>query len=325
MSPIGRFKVPPRTLNRKGEPRRVGYELEFSGLTLERTGEVMIDTLSGSQESATAAQLQISVNGLGDFGVEIDWSYLKRLAREHQDYTDELNLLGEAATLLVPVEIVCPPLTIEQLPCLEKLVARLREAGARGTDDSPIAAYGVHINPELPDLEPATINAYIKAFCLLQWWLVKANQVDVSRRITPYIDLYPDVYLKLAVSRRQPDMSTLISDYLRHNATRNRALDLLPLLMEIDPDRVRNAVDDERVKARPTFHYRLPNCMIGASDWTLSESWNLWWIVEELACRDQDLQELGDRFIAAWRPLFGINRSAWKKTIGSWLQDSGLV
>jgi hypothetical protein len=43
----------------------------------------------------------------------------------------------------------------------------------------------------------------------------------------------------------------------------------LPLLAEIDSDRVRRFVNDPRIKARPAFHYRLANCHIERADWSV--------------------------------------------------------
>jgi hypothetical protein len=120
-------------------------------------------------------------------------------------------------------------------------------------------------------------------------------------------------------------MDEIFSDYLAHNASRNRALDLLPLLAEIDEERVRGTVDDPRIKARPAFHYRLPNCQIERPDWSLSASWNTWLVVEQLACRPDDLHELGAAFLDAERLILGVNRSKWVGFIDQWLKDRELA
>ncbi|NNC55402.1 MAG: hypothetical protein HKO07_06755, partial [Pseudomonadales bacterium] len=81
----------------------------------------------------------------------------------------------------------------------------------------------------------------------------------------------------------KPGVEQLIDDYLTHNPTRNRSLDMLPLFAHLDEQRVRNTIDDDRIKARPTFHYRLPNCDIDSPDWNIDLSWSLWLQVEKLA------------------------------------------
>lgn len=266
----------------------------------------------------------IRVSGQGDFNVELDWDYLKKEARGKAS-SNYRAMLRDAASLIVPIEIVCPPLAIDELALVDPLIMALHSAGARGTDDSLIAAYGLHINPSLPDLEADTIHDYLRAFALLQWWLVQAHKIDLSRRLTPFIDLYPGKYLKSVLKSGQVGMDSLIDDYLKYNATRNRALDMLPLFSFIDEEKVRRSVDDERIKPRPTFHYRLPNCLIGTPGWSLANAWNLWCLVEELACRPADLDSLGGEFLEAWRPLLGIEQERWMETMGQWLKRAELV
>ena len=322
------FKLPPVLLNTSGHPRRVGFELEFSGLSLEQAASAILTTLGGTLVQQTAAEQVIRVDALGDFTVEIDWSYLKRIAAEKgQSGENEewLSLLSSAASVLVPIEVVCPPIAIEALNTLQPMVAALRQAGAVGTEESLLAAYGVHINPELPNLDATTIFSYLRAFALLQWWLVEAHDVNASRKISPYIDLYSSQYIALLLSRSQPSMDTLFSDYLAYNASRNRALDLLPLFAEIYPKRLRLVVDDPRIKARPTFHYRLPNCNIEHEDWCLAQSWNLWWVVEALAQRHDDLDALGQIFVQENQAITGVNRKKWLERIDLWLTKHALV
>lgn len=255
----------------------------------------------------------------------MDWDFFKRMAKQPDANAQQLEFLRTAVSPFVPVEVVCPPVAIDQLRALDPMVTALHEAGARGTDDSLIAAFGVHINPELPDLGKESIEYYLKAFALLQWWLVKTHEVDLSRRLTPYIDLYPDAYLKNLLSSDYASLDALIDDYLKFNNTRNRALDMLPLFKELREEKVSAAVDDHLVNARPTFHYRLPNCLIGRSGWNLSEAWNIWCVVEELAQRKQDVDYLADKFISAWRPLLGVDQAYWLESISQWLQESELV
>ena len=152
-----------------------------------------------------------------------------------------------------------------------------------------------------------------------------AHEVDFARKVSPYVDLYPAAYLKQVLSRGAPSLDEIFDDYLAHNATRNRALDLLPLLAEIDEDRVRRAVDDPKIKARPAFHYRLPNCHIEREDWSLANAWNVWCVVENLAQRSDDLSDLGAAFLEADRPLIGVSRDDWVAFIDTWLKDRALA
>lgn len=322
------FKTPPTVKRSDGEPRRVGFELEFTGLTLQQTSEELQQALGGAIRHDSAAEHSLETEDLGTFNIELDWSYLKRKAEKAQSEDEGhewVDILQKAATLVVPMEVVCPPIAIDDLGVLDTMVESLREAGAKGTEDSLIAAFGVHINPEIPSLDATTIDRYLKAFALLQWWLVRAHQVDVSRRLSPYVDLYPEAYLEAVLEASQPDMDQIISTYLEHNATRNRALDMLPMLAEIDGQWVRAAVDDDNIKARPTFHYRLPNCLIEMPGWSLASSWNLWWVVEQLAEDPKNLASLGRELLDSSRLLLGVNRKRWTERMQEWLGDQGWV
>ena len=307
--------------NTAGKVRTVGFELEFSGITFRDTARVVCDTLNGKVTDETAAEVCVQTDH-GDFNIELDWDFLKTAAANAGETVDELlHPLSKAAALLVPVEVVCPPLPVTSLTIMDDMVVALRKAGATGTEESLIAAYGVHINAELPALDAPTIHRYLRAFGLLQWWQIEANDVNLARRISPYIDLFEESYIKLLLTRDEPDIATLIDDYLEHNPTRNRALDMLPLFAEIDADRVRATVDDPKIKSRPTFHYRLPNCQIDDPQWSLNASWLRWCWVDQLANDDASLQALGKDFLTADRPLLGVDRGAWVKRIARWMEN----
>ncbi len=323
-----RFTPPPVLHKQDGTPRRVGFELEFTGLTLDQTVAALNASLGGVVAEISAAERKLEVEDLGAFNIELDWEYLKRTAAEQAKTEaggDWVDLLSQAATLLVPMEVVCPPIPIADLDRLNPMVEALRQAGAVGTEHSPIAAYGVHVNTEIPQLDATTLHAYLRAFALLQWWLVKDLQVDITRKISPYIDLYPQAYQEQLLSRSEPTLDQVIADYLQYNATRNRALDLLPILAEIDSGRVRRAVDDPKIQARPAFHYRLPDCHIEKREWSLHDPWNNWLVVERLADRPEALDELARAFLAAQRPIIGVGRPAWVEFVDQWLKDHGLV
>jgi hypothetical protein len=322
------FDLPPQVEREDGGIRRVGFEIEFSGLTVEEAAAAVRSSLSGELGEGTAAERAVYVESLGEFNIEVDWEFLKRTAakQEDQDLNPKwIEQLSRAAAVILPVEVVCPPIPMTELASLNPLVDALREAGAVGTEESLVAAYGVHINPELPTLEPGSLLAYIKAFSLLQWWLVEQHDVDTTRRLTTFIDPYPEAYIEQVAARSEASLDMIFSDYLAHNATRNRGLDLLPLLAEIDEARVRQAVDDPRIKARPTFHYRLADCHIERPDWSLSDSWDKWLVVERLASSRDALDELAASFLAEVRPVLGTGRKKWVETVDRWIGDHELV
>ena len=322
------FALPPQATNDDGEPRRVGFELEFSGISLDDAAEVIQSALEGKRTSESSADRVIQSRSFGEFIVELDWDYLKRKANgtsRGENGSEWLEPLSQAAALLVPVEVVCPPIALKDLAVLDPMVSGLRDAGAVGTEESLIAAYGVHINTEAPRLDGDTLFSYLRAFAILQWWLVDAHAVDPTRKVSPYIDLYPHAYLKKILSKSTSTIDEIFDDYLEHNASRNRALDLLPILAEIDSGRVREAVDDLKIKARPAFHYRLPNCHIEDPGWSLAGPWNTWCVVERLAARSDELDAVAREFLAADRPILGVSRNDWVEFVDQWLKDHELV
>jgi hypothetical protein len=95
-----------------------------------------------------------------------------------------------------------------------------------------------------------------------------------------------------------PGLSAFIDDYLDANPTRNRDLDLLPLLLHLDEPRVRAALPDEKINARPTFHYRLPDARVSDPGWSIAPDWNRWVAVERLAAERSRLDAAGATFLA---------------------------
>lgn len=322
------YRCPSVLKKSEGAVRKIGFELEFSGLDIEQAVDVLVASTGATVKSTTAAECSLYSDALGQFTVELDWDYLKRKAAEEareEDGGKWLDAMTTVAGLLVPLEIVCPPVPVTRLHELDSLVQALRDAGAVGTDKSIVAAYGTHINVEIPNLDAASIIAYVRAFCLLQWWLVEAHQVDMTRKASFYINLYSDAYVKQVLSKSEISMDEIFADYLTHNASRNRALDLLPLLSEIDHGRIKAKLNDEKITARPTLHYRLPDCRIERDDWFLSEPWNIWWTVEELAARPADIAELGAEYLAAESRTTGVKRGEWVKFIDQWLKRRKLA
>ncbi|MCU4676127.1 amidoligase family protein [Catenovulum sp. 2E275] len=319
---LSKFILPEHLNNQDNQKRKVGYELEFAGLQIAQVVDILKAQLNAELEPKSQAECLVISPTLGKFKVELDWQFAKTTAAERaqeygQDKEDDkfTHWLTKIASQVVPVEIVCPPIEIENLYQLEPVVNALSDAGALGTEESVFYAFGVHINPELPDLSAPTIAAYIKAFCIAQDWLVKAHQVDPIRRVTPYIDLYPDDYIKTVFNYTdQVSIDQLISDYLQFNPTRNRALDLLPLFKFLDKDKINQEIKDNLVNTRPTFHYRLPNCEIDQTQWSLANSWNIWCVVEYLAHHPELLTEM----IQLWQDsdsLVQIKTPSWHDTL----------
>jgi hypothetical protein len=232
--------------------------------------------------------------------------------------------LRSASEWLVPVEVVSPPLPMDRLGELDTLIEQLRRAGAEGTGGALLNAFGLQLNPEMPATDADTVLSYLQAFLCLNDWLQWRADVDLTRQLTFFADPFPRDYTRRVVdSGYRPNLPALIDDYLDANATRNRALDCLPLFLHLDEQRVRAVVEDPRVKPRPTLHYRLPNSEIDRPGWGMREVWTDWLQVEHLAAdthRLRDLCHAYAKFID--RPLGRLFEESWTEQVKPWLKPS---
>jgi hypothetical protein len=292
-------ELPPVPQTREGKERRVGVEIEMSGFSYARFLEVVGDFF-GRKAEETGRYVSKVDTDLGKFELELDAAAIKNLDRDMDDLpeilqgfrTDALDLIDSAAEKIIPLEIISPPIPLSQLERIEALCEHLHRAGAKGSRHAILFAFGLQLNPELPDLEADTIRRYLLAFALLYPWIKSRHQLDISRRFTPYIDAWPAQYVnRLLDEDYRPDLDTLIADYIIDNPTRNRAMDLMPLFAHLRPELIERAINDPRIKARPTLHYRLPDCDIDNPNWHFSLVWNDWVAVEKLANNPQVLKE----------------------------------
>lgn len=322
--------LPPHPYTSEGDLRRLGVELEMQGLDLDALAAEVAAHVAGKVELLSRYEQRITGDPAGEWQVELDFAYLKELGRQERGgegvraQIDEAaeDLLAAGSQALVPTEVVSPPLPMDRLDELERLIGRLRDAGARGTRDGLVFAFGVHLNPELPDTKADTVTRYLKAFLCLFDWLRMRARVDLLRRLTVYIDPFPIAYVRKVIDPAYwPDADTLIDDYLLDNPTRNRALDMLPLFAHIDDARVRRTVDDPRIKARPTLHYRLPNCEVDEPGWGLKQTWDDWLQVEHLAWDDERLKGLCEEYGAFLDRPFSRLTEDWADLVVPWLID----
>ncbi|RUO36158.1 alpha-L-fucosidase [Aliidiomarina shirensis] len=326
MSDVNSLVKPPAAQTSNNEERRVGIEIEFSGLKLQEATNVLLKYLEKNCDKCEQSEKGryehvISGDSAGDWIIEFDYDYLKKIGREseYNDWRDSAEKgLAWIAESVVPIEVVSPPLPLHRLPEVESLIDELREAGAKGSSDSIAYAFGMQLNPELPDLEADTICAHIKSFLCLYDWLLKKIDPDISRRISNYIDPFPKAYLELVLkSNYWPSREQLIDDYLQHNPTRNRALDMLPLFRHIDEERVLNTVNDKLIKSRPTFHYRLPGSEIHRPNWGLFSVWNDWVRVEQLADNRELLNKVSEEYLSEIKKLFSGFNDDWQHYIAN--------
>jgi hypothetical protein len=293
------------------------------GLSLDQIATVVARHVGTVVSDDGRYRRVLSGDPAGEWIVELDFRWLRELGRQNaapDELLGELRssaeaLLGHLADPLVPRELVSPPLPLARLGEVEKLIVSLRKAGAKGTSESVRYAFGMQLNTEIPDTDPAVLTAILKAFvCLYDWLYIRAD-VDVTRRITTFVDPYPMPYVRRIIAADYaPDLAMLIDDYLEHNPTRNRALDALPLFLHLDEPRVRARTNDALIKPRPAFHYRLPDCNIHEPGWGLAAAWNDWVAVERLAADQERLA----RCCSAYRDFLDQPLQRW---LGNWITE----
>lgn len=330
------YALKQRAFTVDGAPRRMGVEIELAGVEPNLMATQIQDLLGGTVKWTSPFEITVGATKLGDFKLELDSQMVIDIGQRSVVAGDPekepeafsrfyIKVVSALAESVVPWEIVSPPIELAKLDALYELTERLHAKGAMGTRDAVHFAFGVHLNPELVDLEPTTIVSHLKSFFCLYEWIRTHERTDLSRRITPYINHFAEDYIALVLAPDyQPNQQQLIADYLAFNPTRNRSLDMLPLFAHLDEKQVRSAVADERVNARPTFHYRLPNCDIGNPDWNLHIPVEMWMAVEAFAYSD-NLQNLCDQYLTNIDKLLPTFAASWAHTVNQALDAENLL
>ncbi|MCP9291139.1 amidoligase family protein [Gracilimonas sediminicola] len=329
-----KFKTPPVPKNQKGEERSVGFEFEFTGVEMADAAKMVVDLYGGETEQVSGYEFKVKDSDFGTFSLELDASlFLNKkyegvlksvgLDVEKLQNKDKLeDTLREMASTVVPFEIITPPIPFSQLDALNKLVDKLREWKAKGTGSSFFYAFGLHLNPEVPELTAESLLRHLKAYVMLDAWIRQDADIDISRKLTPYINGYEMKYIRHILQEGyRPDLETLIRDYFEFDNSRNRPLDMLPVFRFLEEELTEELLDEKLTSARPAFHYRLPNCSIQDESWSLGEEWNRWWLVERLADDEQTLNQYARRFLQMdEKTLFSVKRK-WIKLMDRWVQN----
>lgn len=320
---------PPQALGPSGAPRRVGVEIEFAGLTARDAAALVCRLFGGTIEEVDPRRFRIHETRLGTFETELDSQYAHpkgdapgdggKAARLKAALRDRALLaFGDAASRWLPVEIVSPPVAWPDLGALDDVVDALRAEGAEGTRDRLIHAFALQLNPEVAVPDAEHILSVLRAYLLLESWLKTRIDVDSLRRVLGFASDFPRAYKALALQADYaPDLRRLMEDYATFNRTRNRGLDLWPLFAHLDGDRARCLIDEPLIKARPTFHYRLPDAHLSDPGWSVATEWNDWVLVEHLAADAPRLAAMAD----AWGRFMDTEGSEgrWAKEAAAWL------
>lgn len=310
-APPPRPLAPPLTCTRQGRTRRVGVEIEFGELPLEEAAHAVASLFGGRTVRHERFLFEVQETSAGTFTLELDTQYAHPGKPPKEGANASLSArvktglheaFGEATKAVVPNEITCPPIPYDRLHLLDELANELVRRGACGTRDSPFYAFGLQLNPEIAKEDTAYILAHLRAFCLLRDWLRREIGLDFTRRLLPFAAPFERDYIEYILNPGYaPDRAELMDGYMRFNPTRNRELDLLPLFAHLDEARVRTRMADSLIKARPTFHYRLPDSRLGHSETPVTDEWRRWLAVEYLAADEHLTADLSARYLARRR------------------------
>ncbi|MGB2256213.1 MAG: amidoligase family protein, partial [Spongiibacter marinus] len=113
------WPLPSARTAESGSERRLGMEIEFTGMEMDAIAETIVDCFGGRIERQSDYEYQVTDTPFGTFGVELDSAYIKKLGRDREqagagnDF-EELteSIVGLVAKQLVPFEIVAPPIAL---------------------------------------------------------------------------------------------------------------------------------------------------------------------------------------------------------------------
>ena len=332
--PSSNFKGPPITTNPAGGERSVGYEFEFTGVEMENVADVISSLYGGKVKKISTYVIEVQKTDFGTFTLELDAQllrdkkYEKSLKSIGVDLSQFKNIesiegaLKDMASSIVPFEIITPPIKFSKMAELNRLLDELRKWKAKGTGSSMFYAFGLHINPEISDDSTQSLVNHMRAYMLLDPWIRRDADINMSRRITPYINEYKEGYKSLLFSSGyNPSLRELISDYFTYGNSRNRPLDMLPLFMHLDEEHTSTLLNDAITSSRPTYHYRLPNCSIEDPDWKLADEWNRWVLVEKLAEDERSLKQYAKAYLKMKRETMIGFEAKWIKLMDRWVNN----
>ncbi len=328
------FNPPPNTKNAAGEERRVGFEFEFTGVDMEEVADIIKDLYGGSIVKKTAYLFEIENTACGTFKLELDAQLLRDKKYEKLLKSVGIDLdkfrrknsmevsLRDMASAIVPFEIITPPVRLSGMKVINKLVNALREHKAEGTGSSVLYAFGLHLNPEIPNESVESLLNHLRAYVMLDPWIRKNSQINISRRLTPFINEYEEVYIQHILNPDyRPDLDRFILDYFEYDNSRNRPLDMLPVFMHLNEELTTSLIKDTITSSRPTYHYRLPNCSLEDKNWSLAAEWNRWVLVEKLAADEIALNQYSRAWLRLRKDTFIGFENKWIELMNRWVKD----
>jgi hypothetical protein len=317
------FKLPPITTNPNNEERKAGFEIEFTGLRPKDTALVIKKLFSGEIEEISEYEVIVKDTIYGKFSIYIDSIYLRSTSNKYIFKEKDLlkELIYSISELVVPYEVVTPPFAFSKLEEVEKLRLELKKCGAVGTSASILYAFGMHINIETFSFKAKDLLNILRAFVLMQDWIKEKIKVDLTRKLSWFIEPFDKKYIDFILSKEyNPTLDELIDDYISYNPTRNRALDMLPLFIFLRPN-IKEKLPPQKISPRPAFHYRLPNSKIDEDEWSIAKEFNIWSLVEKASLNHKMLDELIDDYFEFSNSPFWFLTELWIERVDEWVKE----
>lgn len=295
MSSTPTNKDRPETSGQENRPpaprgsRLLGVEVEFGGLTARQAACIVQRKVGGRIREKDAHRFIVEGTKLGTLRLELDSKYVHSTDDASQLERKLRRFAGEVGGAVVPTELITEPLPARDLPKVDALVSHLASEGALGTQQ-PHLACGLHLNIAWSDPDIGSILRIFRAYLLSAPTLRNEISPDTTRVLLPFIGRFSKRFEdKVLDPGYQPDLQGFIADYCKANPTKNRELDLLPILASMDSKAVEDALGQAPPAIRPAFHYRLPDARLGDPDWSVSREWRRWQKVEALAADEEQL------------------------------------
>lgn len=317
-SPDRPFAPLPQPDTAEGKPRLTGVEIELGGVDEARCAELCARHLGGTTRQVDEAIWHVENSRIGDLKIYLD------TALRHADKTALRDAALSVGREVIPVEIVTDPLDRDGLIALDELRDQLRRDGAVGSGGGLFFGFGVHLNVQIASDRAESIVPPLLAYALIEDWLRTANPIDQTRRVLPFAAPYPRrLVRRLIALGRGARLAHVMDAYAQEAPSRNFGLDMLPIFAWLDAARM-GSVLTSATSARPTFHFRLPDCRIDEPGWSLDSEWRRWLTVERVAGNPEVVTELSQGWEAAHAGV-PLPRAFWAERCGAILTQRGLA
>lgn len=279
----------------------------MSGLSAEDAARHIVDLFGGEKEARDASGmtgevLAVSGTSLGDFGIR--FAPPDSPAEERPGATRALTraAVEKLAAVSGPVsscEVHCPPVPFREVDCLDRLLDELRRSGAARDREAAPLPLGFDLVVDAEDTGADTIASVIKSFCLISDWLRQDYAAPDIEEAIAFPEPYSLDYRTLvAEPGYQPDINRLAADYIRHNPTRNRELDLLPLFADIAAEALETEDTLPPIQPMRAYCYRLPRAGLARAGGIVADELQRWQMVESIAADPVRLGQMGEAFLA---------------------------